>query len=274
MTASTIARDFGHAPARAGFSHRFAGFRPLVRKEVADWRHGKRIWVIPAILVPFMALTAANAWINATLAANLPPDVAAPAPLPMGAVDNLLTAVSTQVFILAAIFASMSLLIAERERGTLAWVAAKPVARGGIWTAKLVAAVAILGIVAVTIPVIATVALVVVLYGVPDPVVVAATIVGMAAVVAMFVAISLAVSTIVGNQAAVAAIGFSLFVLPPLLGAIVPFDVTPVLPTSMLTWTVGLATGAPVGVVTPIAWAVVIVALTAFAVRRLEGAEL
>jgi ABC-2 type transport system permease protein len=273
MTASTTIHSTRIAGTGAAGA-RFAGFRPLVRKEIADWRHGHRLWVIPAILVPFMTLTAANAWITTTIAQNLPPDVAPPAAMSLAPMDNLLAAVSTQVFILAAIFASMSLLIAERERGTLAWVASKPVARGGIWTAKWVASSAIIGLVAVVVPMAATIGLVTVLYGVPDVVVVAATVVGMIAVVALYVAVSLAVSTAVDNQAGVAAVGFGLFVLPPVLAAIVPFDIAPFLPTSILVWIVGLVTGAPVGVVTPIVWVVAMVALVAVAVRHLEGAEL
>jgi ABC-type transport system involved in multi-copper enzyme maturation permease subunit len=272
MTASTIQPRPTSRPWAA--PARFAGFRPLVRKELADWRHSQRLFVIPAILIPFMVLTAANAWITATIADNLPPDVAPPALLPMGAMDNLMAAISTQVFILAAIFASMSLLVGERERGTLAWVASKPVARGGIWAAKWSGAVIALGMVAVVVPVASTVVVVIALYGVPDPVAVAGIAVGMVAVIALYVAVALAASTVVRGQAAVAVIGFGLVVLPPIIAAIAPFDVAPFLPTAILAWTAGLATGAPVGIVAPIAWLVVVAVLVAFAVRRLERTEL
>ncbi len=43
--------------------------------------------------------------------------------------DNLLFAIGTQFIVLAAIFNSMSLLIAERDSGTLAWTISKPVSR-------------------------------------------------------------------------------------------------------------------------------------------------
>ena len=49
---------------------------------------------------------------------------------------NFLLAISTQFFIFVAIFAVMGLLIVERDRGTLAWVASKPMSRGAIWQSK------------------------------------------------------------------------------------------------------------------------------------------
>jgi hypothetical protein len=55
---------------------------------------------------------------------------------------------------------------------------------------------------------------------------------------------------------------------------LIPFDIAPFLPTSILDWAVGLALGAPVGFVTPIAWALSIVALVAAAVWRVDKLEL
>ena len=51
-------------PARAAgriSADRFAGFGPLFRKELREWAHSKRIWVILAVTTAFMTLTAANA---------------------------------------------------------------------------------------------------------------------------------------------------------------------------------------------------------------------
>jgi len=49
-------------PARAAgriSSDSFAGFGPLLRKELGEWAHGKRIWIILASTTAFMALVAA-----------------------------------------------------------------------------------------------------------------------------------------------------------------------------------------------------------------------
>ena len=62
--------------------------------------------------------------------------------------------------------------------------------------------------------------------------------------------------------------------LPTIVASILPVDIAPFLPTSILSWAVGLATGADVGFATPIAWAVSMLALTVIAIRRMDGLEL
>ena len=131
-----------------------------------------------------------------------------------------------------------------------------------------------MSLVAVVIPMAVTTAIVTALYGVPDPGVVILVTAGMAALAALFTVVGLAAATVVTNQAAVAAIGFGMFFVPTLLVAIVPFDIEPFLPTSILGWSIGFAMGAPVGIVTPIAWALAVLALAAVGVRRLEVTEL
>ena len=92
--------------------------------------------------------------------------------------------------------------------------------------------------------------------------------------VAFIVAVVLAASTAISNQPAVAAIGFGVFFLPQLIAGLFPVDIGPFLPTSILPWAMGLATGADVGFVTPIAWAASTLALVAFATWRMDKLEL
>ena len=87
------------------------------------------------------------------------------------------------------------------------------------------------------------------------------------------VAVVLAASTVISNQAAVAAIGFAVFFLPQILVSLLPVDISPFLPTSIMAWAIGLVVGADVGFVTPIAWAVSVVALAGFASWRMERME-
>jgi len=72
----------------------------------------------------------------------------------------------------------------------------------------------------------------------------------------------------------VAGITFGAFFLPTILAAIVPFQIAPFLPTSILSWTMGLSAGADVGIVTPIAWLIGIVALGVFSARQMGKLEL
>ena len=273
MTASTIPATQA-ASQHHLWTRSTLGFRPLVAKDIAEWAHGPRALVVFVVTAIFMALSAANSWINAWIIANLPNAETGSAPISMVPIDNVMAAVSTQIFVVAAIFASMSLLVAEREHGTLAWVASKPVARGGIWISKAASASIVLWFAAVVAPIAIVTAVVTILYGAPPIAPVVAVIVGGGAAVAFFVAVVLAASTLVSSQPAVAAIGLAVMFLPSILGGLLPVSIEPYLPTSILGWAAGLGAGADVGFATPIAWAISIVALTALAVSRMERLEL
>jgi ABC-2 type transport system permease protein len=254
-------------------SDRFAGFGPLFRKELLEWGHSKRLWVILVVTTLFMTLTAANAAINSWAIANIPG-----AEVPNGAISldpttNFLMAISTQIFVFVAIFAIMGLLVAERDRGTLAWVASKPVSRGAIVLSKWAAAAIVVTIATGVVPMAATFGLVAVLYGSAGIGAFVFAAIGAAALIALMVAVVLAASTVISNQSAVAAIGFAVLFLPQLLAGFLPFDVTPFLPTSILVWAMGPVLGAEMGFVTPIAWAVSIIALVGFASWRMDRME-
>ena len=59
MTASTISSP-ARRTGRATTSRRLSGFGPLFRKDIGEWRHGKRAWVILIVTTLFLVLTAAN----------------------------------------------------------------------------------------------------------------------------------------------------------------------------------------------------------------------
>lgn len=271
MTASIVTVP-GRIAGRS-LSGRLLGTRPLLVKDLGEWRHARRGWVILAVTASFMVLAAANGALTTWILANVP-DAVGSAKATMDPVANFLAAISSQIFIVAAIFGSMGLLVTEREHGTLAWVASKPVARGSIWVSKWTAAAVAISIAAALLPLVVTLGLVVVLYGaVPAGLVVMAAL-GMVASVVFFAAVVLAASAVISNQAAVAAIGFAVFALPTIIVGILPIDISAWLPTSITAWAVGLGAGADVGSITPIAWAVATVTIVAFATWRMEAAEL
>lgn len=261
-------------PAVARPAIRSAGLAALVRKDAREWVRGRRAWVVFVITTLFMVLAAANAWITARIIEVLPPDVQAPqAPESLAPFDNLVQAFGSQVFVLAAVFAVASLLVHERESGTLAWVASKPVSRDAIWLAKWFSASGVLAVAAVVAPLALTVAAVVAMYGAPSLTAVVVLAIGGIATVAFFAALGLAASTVVPGQPAVAAIGFGTMLLVPLIAGIVP-AAGPLLPTSMLSWSIAAAAGMDVGFVTPIAWAIATAALVAGAIVRMRRIEL
>ncbi|HET9497575.1 MAG TPA: ABC transporter permease subunit [Candidatus Limnocylindria bacterium] len=245
------------------------GFSGLFRKELLEWRRGRRTWVVLLVSVPFMALTALNAWLQETIATAEGVEIPPPNMDPM---VNLLAAVSTQIFVVVTIFAVMSLLIAERESGTLAWTASKPVSRAGIWLAKWLSATGILWLLAGLLPLAATVVVVIVLYGSLQAASIALVALGIGMAIALFGAIVLAASTVITSQAAVAAIGLAAVFLPAVVGAVIP--VAPYLPTSILEWTLLTASGQEAGFATPISWAASVVLLVVFAAWRMGQLDL
>ena len=271
MTAQTIS---GAPAASRPTDRRLAGFGALVRKDLTEWTRGFRAWVVFGVTAVFMILTAANGWITAQIIAALPDEAAAPAPASLVPMDNLMAAVGAQIFVLAAIFAVGSLIVAERQAGTLAWVASKPVSRSAIWLAKWASSSAMLAVMAVSLPLAVTVALITVLYGALPVVVVLAFAAGMIALVAFFAAVGLAAGTILPGQPAVIAVGFVVFALLPVLGGIFGPDVAALLPTSILPWFAGLATGLPVGWTTPVAFAALTAAVAGLGLYRIGRMEL
>ena len=187
--------------------------------------------------------------------------------------DNLLAGIATQFGVLAVIFATMSLLIAERDSGTLAWTISKPVSRTSVLSSKWLTATVVLWIAAFVIPIAITAGLVTFLYGAPDVRVVVALVLAVVTVPAMFVGITLVASTFVSNQAAVGAIGLFLFILPSIVGGIVP-AVTPFFPTSIFGWVVDVSTGGQISIVTPVAWAIGMAVLFVLGRRRLADMDL
>ena len=92
MTASILTR--ASVPPATG---RFTGLSALLRKDATEWLRGRRAWVVAAAVTAFMVLTAANGWINATIAAQLP-DGAEVAEFSLVALDRQALVVATMQF--------------------------------------------------------------------------------------------------------------------------------------------------------------------------------
>jgi len=245
------------------------GFGALVRRELKEWRRARRSWMVFIFSALFLTLASLNNW----LISVLPGDVTEGAEPPiLDPLMNLVSPIATHVFVIAAIFAVIALITAERESGTLAWTASKPVSRSAIWMAKFATASGVMWLLAAALPLAATVAVVVVLYGSVPATTVAALALGMAMIIVLYMAVALAASTVVTSQAAVAGITLGVLWFAPMLGAFLP-DPT-FMPWAILDWSVRLGVGQPVSIVSPISWALAVTALTAFSLRRMERMEL
>ena len=170
-------------------SGRFLGLRPLLRKDATEWMRGRRAWIVAVVTTLFMVLTAANGAITTYVRNNFPEPGTENIPFP--SLDPMLN-----LFLIAAIFAVASLIVHERETGTLAWVSSKPVSRGSIWLSKWVSSSIILAVAAAMIPFFITIAVVVVLYGPVAFAPLAVITVGMILAVMFYAAVAWAIGTV------------------------------------------------------------------------------
>ena len=271
MTAMTPAiHDAGQRDRRGPL----AGLNALARKDTTEWLRGRRAIVVFIIVTAFMALAAANGAITQWIIANVPDASTGAKAAPIDPLSNLVTGASSQIFALAAILATMGLIATERDSGTLAWTAAKPVSRAAIPVSKWITSSVVLMVTAVALPLILTAIEVTVLYSANGSLpieVVAGLGVGMAASLAFIVAVVITASTFLRSQAAVAAIGIGVLALPGIVSSIVPIG--DYLPTSILDWTIGVVSGQPVSWATPVAWVVSITLLLGVAARRVDRME-
>jgi ABC-type transport system involved in multi-copper enzyme maturation permease subunit len=247
----------------------FPGFGALIRRELTEWRRARRSWMVFLVSGLFLALGAMNAW----LISLLPADVTKGEPLPsLDPLVSLIGPVSTHVFVIAAIFAVIALITAERESGTLAWTASKPVSRSAIWLAKFVSATGIMWLTAGILPLVATVAIVFVLYGSVSAFTIVAVAIGMGMVIALYVAVALFASTFVTSQAAVAGITLGVLSVMPMVAAFLPDPL--LMPTSILDWSVKVGVGQPAGFLPVLSWGLALSALIGLSLRRMERMEL
>jgi hypothetical protein len=251
------------------------GLGTLVRKDLADWTHGRKPWIVLVLSVVTFTLSAANSALNAWVLRNVPAGAgeAPPKVLSMLPNDNILFAVGTQAPVLVAIFATMSLIVAERDAGTLAWTVSKPVSRTSVLVSKWLTSTVVLWLVSVLVPLLATAGLVTVLYGAPSVGMVAVLAIGLAAATGFFVAVTLTAGTLVPTQAGVVTIALAVFAVPALLVGVVPV-LAALLPTSIYGWVTAAAMGQPVPFVTPVATLVALAAIFVLARNRFAAMEL
>ena len=254
---------------------RLLGLGNLIRKDLSEWVHGRRPWIVMAVTSAVFAFAAANAWISDWAVRSLPvePGDGPAKAVSMLPLDNVLFAIGTQFIALAVIFATMSLLIAERDSGTLAWTVSKPDSRTSVLVSKWLTATLVLWIVAVLVPLAVTTVLATVLYGLPDLTTVAMLGATLITVPAFFVAVALTAATLVPSQAAVGAIGMAVFAAPLIIAGVVPV-LAPFFPGAIFDWAVGVSLGGQASIVTPVAWLVGLGGLFILARARLAAMDL
>src|SRR5262245_44267102 len=114
------------------------GLRPVVAKEIHEWFANRRAPMLFLVTSLMMVLSTLSAKIAAASvpAAQLPPALSVDPSV------NVLAKWDQWVFFFAIVF-STSLLITERDRGTLAWSLSKPLSRRALLAGKWVGAMAV-----------------------------------------------------------------------------------------------------------------------------------
>jgi ABC-type transport system involved in multi-copper enzyme maturation permease subunit len=246
------------------------GFRNYFRKEMLEWFRTKRAVTTLIVASGLLALGAFSERMRVmfklgldVIPANLDPDF-----------NAMAANWSLYVFLFAA-FATMGLLAAECERGTLAWSVSMPLDRTTVLIAKAVSACAVFAVVAVIVPALVVAIVCRICYG-GWPSLSALTWMPLAsyAVAVFVIVLNLTLSTFIRSQAFVigTTICFAL-VMPGLVSSLAP-DVARLLPTSIASCVVAFGTGQAVNPITPIAWGASIAILLTIAAIRLRNMEL
>lgn len=228
----------------------FLGLRTVIGKEFSEWVRGPKALIILGVsvlgavfmtLIPFIA----EATHEAEAAGILSHDPTA----------NVLLGWTGQTVALIAILATMALISMERDRGTLGWTLTNPVSPTSVISAKFLVAFVVFIATAVLLPMLVSVGLATVLYGLPDLRVVGTFFVLFMALPAFYIALTVALGAGVKSTVGVAGIAFAVLFLPQVVGGLLPI-VNELSPTSIGSWALLVAKGQPASMLTPIGWAI------------------
>jgi ABC-2 type transport system permease protein len=253
--------------ARIGGS--FLGFGPLLGKELTEWVRTRRAIALAAISLA-----------NGVFTSLIPRVVEASGgasrgvPLSLDPTTNVLTFGAGQAVPMILVLATTGLMSGERDRGTLAWTMSKPVSRPALLLAKWSAAMLACAVLGLIVPLVAQAAAAAYAYGAaPDASVIIPFAALYLAVPAFYVALTLAVGTVVRSTSGVAGIALLVALVPPLIATILP-DVAPFLPTSISTWALVTAGGHSASVATAMIWLAAMAALCGIAFIALDRQDL
>jgi hypothetical protein len=246
------------------------GFGPFFRKEATEWWASRRAGIVFLVTSLLVSMVTIAPWLQATF----PPEGAGALPgISLDSTRNLIGANWDQWVTFISIFAAMSLLVGERDKGTLAWSLSKPLSRDALLLAKWTAGTAMYVVFGVLLPLVIGTVVATVTYGsVPDLGALALLAATLSAVPAFYIGLSIALGTRISSAAAVAGIGVGVTFLPQ-LASLISGEVAAAMPSGIGAWAVALAAGADVPVVTPVGWALSLVLIAVIARRVFARTE-
>ena len=273
MTAQSVIID--SATPMQGQRRLLLGFGTVLGKELTEWFKGPKALIVAGVsLVGAIFMTLIPFVVRATGQTATSGVEQSQMMLSMDPTANVLLGWTGQTVALIVVVATMALLSTERDRGTLGWSLTNPVSPTSIIAAKFVAAMLILSITAVLVPMAVSIALATVAYGaLPDLSIVGTFAALFLARPAFYVALTVGLGTVVKTTAGVAGIAFAVMFVPSLIGGLVPV-VNDISPTSIGEWAMSTARGEPTSVLTPIGWAISMVVLVVGAKLAFDRQEM
>ena len=244
---------------RPAVSSPMTGFGRFLAKEAREWVRTRRF--------VFLALAATGLALSGVMISRihqLTGDTSAPINLDPS--YNLTMVGWDSLVPLLAAFGTMSLITAERERGTLAWSLSMPLSRPAVLLAKLLAGVFFLGITAVGIPEIVSVAVIRFVYdGYPH---------GQQLFWEPLGGLAMGTFVVAWSQSAVVATTMVCVLSVTGLVGLLSADLARFLPTGIFDFVTALGQGAPMHPETLVSWAVGTTLLVAVALVQFGRREL
>jgi ABC-2 type transport system permease protein len=228
------------------------GFWPFFWKELSEWWRSRAalatLGVLAALGVLGTMSTRIDAWAGGI-----------PTPVELDPTYNVIGAKFDQWIIFGSIFASIGMVINERERGTLAWTLSKPVSRGAVLLAKWGAGTVALALFGLAIPLVVAAGVADLAYGgLPEPGTVAVLGLWLVSLPAFVLALNLALATRIRSQAAIGAIAFAIVLAPYALNSFLPL-LAELWPTSMASVATMVAAGDAPNIPTITSWAATLI---------------
>lgn len=234
----------------------FLGFRTAFGKELAEWLHGPKVFIVAGLSVAIAIFT--------TILTRIEQATTDPGEFLDLSTDptvNALIGFSGQIVGMVAIIATMTIISVERDRGTLAWSLTNPVSPTSILAAKFAASMLVFSLAAVALPIAVAVVVATITYGgIPDPATIAVFSVLFLAVPAFFLALTIGLGAGIRSTAGIAAVALAVLFVPQMLGGMVP-HLTELSPTSIGQWAQAVVMGEPAPLSIPVSWAISMVAI-------------
>jgi ABC-2 type transport system permease protein len=243
-------------------SRPFLGFGTVLRKELTEWFKGPKALIVTGVsVVGAIFMTVIPFVVKATNQAAESGPGQTQMLLTMDPTTNVLLGWTGGTVALIAVVATMALMSAERDRGTLAWSLTNPVSPMSIISAKFIAAMLVFSATAIILPLAVSIGLATVVYGgLPDLSIVGTFALLYLTLPAFYIALTVGLGTAIKSTAGVAGVAFAVMFVPQVIGGLVPV-VTNLSPTSIGNWAMLVAKGQPASMLTPIGWAISMIVL-------------